>query len=77
MNVKVIFFTYFCFKLSFQSCVGEVATVSNKFKEIGDFGFSQLTTSAVKPRIKPLVDAFLSTSHNITEVSNLIIGVIL
>ncbi|BFZ13048.1 hypothetical protein BsWGS_16086 [Bradybaena similaris] len=54
-------------KAKLESCVGEVATVSNKFKEIGDFGFSQLTTSAVKPRIKPLVDAFLSTSHNITE----------
>ncbi|CAG5130857.1 unnamed protein product [Candidula unifasciata] len=54
-------------KAKLESCLGEVVVVSNKFKEIGDFGFSQLTASAVKPKIKPLVDSFLSTSHNITE----------
>ncbi|GFO20693.1 conserved oligomeric Golgi complex subunit 4 [Plakobranchus ocellatus] len=50
-----------------ESCVGELTTVANKFKEIVDFGFSQLAASAVKPRVKPLIDAFLAMSHNITE----------
>ncbi|CAL1534730.1 unnamed protein product [Lymnaea stagnalis] len=54
-------------KAKLESCLSEVMSVSNKFKDIVDFGFSQLATSAVKPRIKPLVDSFLSTSHNITE----------
>ena len=51
-----------------KSCLGEVIAVSNKFKDIVDFGFSHLGSSAVKPRIKPLVDTFLSTSHNLSEV---------
>ncbi|XP_005110245.2 conserved oligomeric Golgi complex subunit 4 [Aplysia californica] len=54
-------------KAKLESCLGDVITVSSKFKDIVDFGFSHLATSAVKPRIKPLVDTFLSTSHHITE----------
>ncbi|RUS70593.1 hypothetical protein EGW08_021639, partial [Elysia chlorotica] len=50
-----------------ESCVGELTSVSNKFKDIVDFGFSQLAASAVKPRVKPLIDTFLATSHNVTE----------
>ncbi|GFR59083.1 conserved oligomeric Golgi complex subunit 4 [Elysia marginata] len=50
-----------------ESCVGELTTVANKFKDIVDFGFSQLAASAVKPRVKPLIDSFLATSHNVTE----------
>ncbi|KAI8790986.1 conserved oligomeric Golgi complex subunit 4 [Biomphalaria glabrata] len=50
-----------------ESCLGEVISVSSKFKEIVDFGFNQLASSAVKPRIKPLIDSFLSTSHNISD----------
>merc|ERR1719239_1260902 len=54
-------------KAKLESCLGEVIAVSNKFKDIVDFGFSHLGSSAVKPRIKPLVDTFLSTSHNLSE----------
>ncbi|KAH9495945.1 Golgi transport complex subunit 4 [Bulinus truncatus] len=54
-------------KAKLESCLGEVITVAMKFKDIVDFGFSQLASSAVKPRIKPLIDSFLSTSHNISE----------
>lgn len=51
-----------------QSCLSDLLAVSNRFKEAVEFGFSQLHSSAVKPRIKPIVDTFLSTNHNITEV---------
>ncbi|XP_025115796.1 conserved oligomeric Golgi complex subunit 4-like isoform X2 [Pomacea canaliculata] len=54
-------------KAKLESCLGDLGTVSGRFKDVVDFGFSQLTTSAIKPRIKPVADAFLSTSHNITE----------
>ena len=54
-------------KAKLESCLSDIMTISNKFKEICDFGFGQLSSAAVKPRIKPLVDSFLSTSHNLTE----------
>ena len=34
---------------------------------IFQYGLSQLDASALKTRIKPWVDTFLSTSHNISE----------
>jgi hypothetical protein len=52
-----------------QSCLSDLGAVSNHFKDVLDFGFSQLNGTAVKPRVKPLVDAFLNVNHNITEVS--------
>ncbi|ESO82827.1 hypothetical protein LOTGIDRAFT_108827, partial [Lottia gigantea] len=54
-------------KAKLESCLNDLGGVSTRFKDVVDFGFSQLTSSAIKPRIKPLVDTFLSTSHNITE----------
>ncbi|XP_077986073.1 conserved oligomeric Golgi complex subunit 4-like [Glandiceps talaboti] len=50
-----------------ESCLSDLAHVSNKFKDVLEYGLSQLNTSAIKPRIKPMVDAFLSANHNITE----------
>ncbi|XP_070191423.1 conserved oligomeric Golgi complex subunit 4-like [Littorina saxatilis] len=54
-------------KAKLESCLSDLGTVSGRFKDVVDFGFSQLSSSAIKPRIKPLADSFLSTSHNITE----------
>lgn len=62
----VILFLYFPL---LQSCVTDLGNVAVRLKEVVDFGVSQLRSSAIKPRIKPLTDAFLSTSHNISEVS--------
>ena len=56
-------------KAKLQSCLSDLGAVSNKFKDALEFGFSQLNASASKPRIKPCIDVFLSTSHNISEVS--------
>lgn len=63
----VILFLYFPL---LQSCVTDLGNVAVRLKEVVDFGVSQLRSSAIKPRIKPLTDAFLSTSHNISEVSS-------
>ncbi len=56
-------------KAKLQSCLADLGAVSNRFKDVLDFGFSQLNSSAIKPVIKPWVGSFLSTSHNISEVS--------
>ncbi|XP_041454635.1 conserved oligomeric Golgi complex subunit 4-like [Lytechinus variegatus] len=48
-------------------CLNELTTHTHKFKDVLEYGLSQLNTSAIKPRIKPMVDVFLSTSHNISE----------
>ncbi|GAB1597611.1 conserved oligomeric Golgi complex subunit 4-like [Argonauta hians] len=54
-------------KAKLETCLNDLGLISARFKDVIEFGFSQLTTSAIKPRIKPLVDALLSSSHNITE----------
>ena len=42
--------------------------ISNVYlSSIFQYGLSQLDASALKTRIKPWVDTFLSTSHNISE----------
>ncbi|XP_064640478.1 conserved oligomeric Golgi complex subunit 4-like [Lineus longissimus] len=54
-------------KAKLTSCLTDLGFISNKLKDVTNFGFDQLTNSAIKPRIKPWVDAFSSTSHNISE----------
>ncbi|XP_055955306.1 conserved oligomeric Golgi complex subunit 4 [Patella vulgata] len=54
-------------KAKLETCLNDLGSVPARFKDVVDFGFSQLTSSAVKPRIKPLVDTFLATGHNLTE----------
>ena len=55
-----------------QSCLGDLSHISNKFKDVLNFGFSQLITSSIKPRLKSAIESFQTTSHNITEVASLI-----
>ncbi|XP_048748000.1 conserved oligomeric Golgi complex subunit 4-like isoform X2 [Ostrea edulis] len=54
-------------KAKLQSCVTDLGNVAVRLKDVVNFGFSQLNSSAIKPRLKPLTDAFLSTSHNVSE----------
>ncbi|XP_002735095.1 conserved oligomeric Golgi complex subunit 4-like [Saccoglossus kowalevskii] len=54
-------------KAKLESCLSDLGNVSNKFKDVLQYGLNQLNASAIKPRIKPMVDAFLSANHNITE----------
>ncbi|XP_071957457.1 conserved oligomeric Golgi complex subunit 4-like [Antedon mediterranea] len=50
-----------------ESCIADLAQLNHKFKDVLDYGLSQLNTSAIKPRIKPWVDTYQSVSHSITE----------
>ncbi|XP_052818537.1 conserved oligomeric Golgi complex subunit 4-like [Mya arenaria] len=54
-------------KNKLESCLSDIGSAAAKFKDVVEFGFSQLTTAVIKPRIKPQIDIFLSVSHNITE----------
>ena len=55
-----------------DNCLNSLSGLGNgQFRAIIDFGMEQLKNSAIKPRIKPWVDAFLDTSHDINEVFSL------
>ena len=42
-------------------------TVSNKFKELLEFGFNQLFSNDIKPRIKQACDLYTTFNHKINE----------
>lgn len=50
-----------------QSCLGDLGNISNRFKEVLNFGFAQLVTSAIKPQLRSAIESFQATNHNITE----------
>ncbi|KAM7432750.1 Golgi transport complex subunit 4 [Porites harrisoni] len=54
-------------KLKLESCLADLMNTSNIFKDLLQGGVYQLCSTAVIPRLKPLIDGFNSTSHNISE----------
>ncbi|KAE8609187.1 hypothetical protein XENTR_v10011735 [Xenopus tropicalis] len=56
-------------KAKIDSCLSDMASVSNKFKDLLQEGLGELNSTAVKPQVKPWINLFLSVSHNIEEVS--------
>uniref|UniRef100_UPI00398F50E2 conserved oligomeric Golgi complex subunit 4 isoform X1 n=2 Tax=Pristiophorus japonicus TaxID=55135 RepID=UPI00398F50E2 len=50
-----------------DSCLSDLAAVSNKFKDLLQEGLAELNTTAIKPQLKPWITGFLSISHNIEE----------
>lgn len=52
-----------------DSCISELKAVRDSLKACVDFGMQQLRSSAIKPRLNPWVDQFLSYNHYLTEVS--------
>ncbi|XP_041047489.1 conserved oligomeric Golgi complex subunit 4 [Carcharodon carcharias] len=50
-----------------DSCLSDLAAISNKFKDLLQEGLAELNTTAIKPQIKPWITGFLSISHNIEE----------
>ncbi|CAH3192246.1 unnamed protein product [Porites evermanni] len=54
-------------KLKLESCLADFMNTSNIFKDLLQGGVYQLCSTAVIPRLKPLIDGFNSTSHNISE----------
>ncbi|XP_062966591.1 conserved oligomeric Golgi complex subunit 4 isoform X1 [Cynocephalus volans] len=51
----------------FDSCLSDLAAVSNKFRDLLQEGLTELTSTAVKPQVQPWINTFLSVSHNIEE----------
>ncbi|CAO2609959.1 Conserved oligomeric Golgi complex subunit 4 [Lemmus lemmus] len=51
----------------FDSCLSDLAAVSNKFRDLLQEGLAELNSSAVKPQVQPWINTFLSVSHNIEE----------
>ncbi|XP_060563239.1 conserved oligomeric Golgi complex subunit 4-like isoform X2 [Ruditapes philippinarum] len=54
-------------KAKLESCLTDIGASATRFKDVVEFGFTQLTTAVIKPRLKPQIDIFLSTSHNISD----------
>ncbi|CAG2163767.1 unnamed protein product [Oppiella nova] len=50
-----------------ESCLSDLVALSGRFKSITTSGLGQLCSSALKPRIKIWVDAFISSNHILTE----------
>jgi len=51
-----------------DSCLSSLKGVILILRGVIDYGLEQLRVSAVKPRVTPWVDAFLSIDHHINEV---------
>lgn len=51
-----------------DSCLSGLKGVILILRGVIDYGLEQLRLSAVKPRVTPWVDAFLSVDHHINEV---------
>ncbi|XP_037672161.1 conserved oligomeric Golgi complex subunit 4 isoform X3 [Choloepus didactylus] len=54
-------------KAKFDSCLSDLAAVSNKFRDLLQEGLTELNSTAVKPQVQPWINTFLSVSHNIEE----------
>merc|ERR1719457_220423 len=50
-----------------ESCVSGLANVTDKLRIVLDTGMGALRTAAVKPSLKPLMQGFSSTSHDIND----------
>lgn len=53
---------------TFLTLADDLKATTGKLALVGEFGISQLRATAVKPRVKPWVDIFNTTSHDIKEV---------
>lgn len=51
-----------------ESCLAGLGSVTASMGAIVDLGLQQLRVSAIKPRIAPWVDTFLTINHILSEV---------
>ncbi|XP_011817546.1 PREDICTED: conserved oligomeric Golgi complex subunit 4 isoform X2 [Colobus angolensis palliatus] len=51
----------------FDSCLSDLAAVSNKFRDLLQEGLTELNSTAIKPQVQPWINSFFSVSHNIEE----------
>ncbi|XP_043471795.1 conserved oligomeric Golgi complex subunit 4 [Leptopilina heterotoma] len=50
-----------------DSCLAGLKGVTHSLRAVIDYGLEQLRASAVKPRVTPWVDAFVSINHHVNE----------
>jgi len=50
-----------------ETCLSGLTTVTDKLRVVLETGMGALRTAAVKPRLKPLIDGFTATSHDIND----------
>lgn len=50
-----------------ESCLGGLKSVGDSLKTVCESGMQQLRSSAIKPRINPWIDQFLSYNHMMTD----------
>ena len=51
----------------FHNCLSGLLAVADNLKAVLDTGMAALRTAAVKPRIKPWIDGFITVPHNIND----------
>ncbi|CAF0916497.1 unnamed protein product [Rotaria sordida] len=54
-------------KTKFDTCLNEFHSAANRFKDLIEFACQQLCTSAIKPRIKTLMDVYVTINHKLSE----------
>ncbi|XP_062500897.1 conserved oligomeric Golgi complex subunit 4-like [Corticium candelabrum] len=54
-------------KAKFDTCLADLVAAATTYKDQLSSGLSELSAVAVVPQLKPMVDGFLSVSHNITD----------
>ncbi|XP_049774280.1 conserved oligomeric Golgi complex subunit 4 isoform X2 [Schistocerca cancellata] len=50
-----------------ESCLSGLSSVNGSLRSVIEYGMQQLKASAIKPRINPWIDSFLSVSHQLSE----------
>jgi hypothetical protein len=55
-----------------SSCLQGLASVNIRLKSVFEFGLSQLKSSAVKPRVKPWLDAFF---HGVSGLNYILLRI--
>lgn len=55
-------------KAKIESCLAGMKSASFTLRTVVDYGLEQLRVSAVKPRVTPWVDVFLTINHQVNDV---------
>ncbi|CAF4808990.1 unnamed protein product [Rotaria socialis] len=54
-------------KTKLDTCLNEIHSAANRFKDLIEFACQQLCASAIKPRIKVLMDVYVTINHKLSE----------
>jgi len=54
-------------KAKLSTCLNEFHSAANRFKDLIEFACQQLSISAIRPRVKTLMDAYITINHKLSE----------